>query len=94
MPPSHRGVQHIRASPALYTAQSSSVQYSPASEGSKPAAENCLLKARDTARRARIGALAGSFQRAYLYRAVYVVAVAGAVMLWVWAPPSDQELKV
>ena len=25
------------------------------------------------------------------YVAVYVVAVAGAVMLWVWAPPSDQE---
>ena len=29
----------------------------------------------------------------HLNRAVYVVAVAGATIVWVWAPPSDQEAK-
>ena len=29
----------------------------------------------------------------FLYLAVYVVAVAGAMMLWAWAPPSDQDVN-
>ena len=32
--------------------------------------------------------------QAHLKRAVYVVPVAGAVMAWVWALPSDQLLKL
>jgi hypothetical protein len=34
-----------------------------------------------------------SSTQAHLKRAVYVLFAAGATMVWVWAPPSDQESK-
>ena len=49
-----------------------------------PAGQACALTAR----------LAGHCSLSYRNRAVYVAAEAGAMIVWVCAPPSDQELKV